>query len=101
MQRPDEQESYWRRWNLKLLGVPKAAQENVHLEVIKICQVILPSIEDKLADATDIIHRLGKRQHAGDPRPRGIILRFVSRVSRDGVWKAEELQLPEGARLAV
>lgn len=87
--RMDELESYTRRWNLKLMRVPKSAQENVRPEVLKICQVLLPSMKYKFVDAIDTVHRLGKkRQSTDDTRPRGIILQFVSRVCRDSVWRA-------------
>ena len=41
----------------------------------------------KLPDAIDVAHRVGK-QLQDDQRPRGIIIRFISRRHRDAIWKA-------------
>lgn len=80
-------ESYGRRWNLRLYGVTEAEKEDVRAEVIKVCWEVLPSEREKLHDAIDVAHWVGKQRH-GDPRARGIILRFVSRRHREAIWKA-------------
>ncbi len=41
-QRMDESESYSRRVNLRLYGVPENKDENVRLQTVKICQSVLP-----------------------------------------------------------
>lgn len=82
---------YGRCWNLILYGVLEPEKENVKEnimdEVTNICQETLPSEKEKLADAIDVAHRLGKNKRT-DSKPRGIILRFISRRLRDAVWKA-------------
>lgn len=78
-------ESYGRRWNLRNYGLPEAEKED--MQVIGICQKVLPSEREKLLDAIDVIHRVGKHRH-GDPRPHGIFLSFISRRHREAVWKA-------------
>lgn len=80
-------ERYGRRWNLRLYGVSEAEKENVRAEVISVCQEVLPSEREKLPDAIDVAHRVGKLRQ-DNPRPRGIILRFISRQHRDAIWKA-------------
>lgn len=86
-QRVSELERYSRRWNLRLYGVEESEKENVRKKAIEICQAVLPEEKNRLADAIDTVHRLGtKRQN--DYKPRGIIIQFIARVYRDGVWKA-------------
>ncbi|KAG1931133.1 hypothetical protein F2P79_021804, partial [Pimephales promelas] len=84
--RVTELENYSRRWNLKLFGIPESIVD-VKIESIQICQAILPQDQNKVAEAIDIVHRLGKRQ-PGVSKPRGVILRFLSRTYRDAVWAA-------------
>lgn len=80
-------ESYGRRWNLRLQGLPEAEREDVRAEVIKICQQLLPSEREKLPDAIDVAHQTGRRR-PDNPKPRGIIIRFVSRRYKEELWKA-------------
>ncbi len=82
-----ELENYSRRWNLKLHGLPESV-ENVKMETIKICQTFFPQEQQsKLTEVIDIVHHLGKRK-PGVVKPRGIILRFLSRTHRDVIWAA-------------
>ncbi|KAG1934307.1 hypothetical protein F2P79_019917 [Pimephales promelas] len=83
--RVTELENYSRRWNLKLFGIPESIVD-VKIESIQICQAILPQDQNKVAEAIDIVHRLGKRQ-PGVSKPRGVILRFLSRTYRDAAVK--------------
>ena len=85
--RVSDLERYGQRWNLRLYGVPEAEREDVRAEVISVCQQVLPSEKEKLHDAIDIAHRVG-RICQDDLKPRGFILRFVSRRHRDAIWKA-------------
>lgn len=87
MNRVSDLESYGRRWNLRLQGLPEVEKEDVRAEVISVCQQVLPSEKERLPDAIDIAHRVGKPRH-NDSKPRGIILRFISRRQRDAIWKA-------------
>ncbi|XP_056121133.1 uncharacterized protein LOC130099452 [Rhinichthys klamathensis goyatoka] len=84
-------ESYSRRWDLCLFGVPEADKEDVRQEVIGICQAVLPAEKAKLPCLIDTVHRLGQKKGkelSNIDKPRGIIIQFTSRVIRDSVWKA-------------
>lgn len=59
-----ELDTYSRWWNLKLYGVAENSTENVKEKVIEFCQNILPEKKDKLPDAIDVAHRLGKPTQA-------------------------------------
>ncbi|KAK7895939.1 hypothetical protein WMY93_021264 [Mugilogobius chulae] len=80
-------ESYGRRWNLRLHGVPEIEKENVREQVIGVCQQVLPALKEKLPDVIDVAHRVGRRRH-DDPKPRGVIIRFISRRHKEELWKA-------------
>lgn len=86
-QRISELERYSRRWNLRLHGVGETEKEDVRKKAIQICQEVLPEQKDKLVDNIDVVHRLGNKQ-PNDPKPRGVIIQFSSRIQRDAVWKA-------------
>lgn len=75
---------------------------DVKMETIQICQSILPRDQNKLAEAIDIVHRLGKRK-PGVSKPRGVILCFLSRTYWDAVWatvKNSSLLCEKGLRFA-
>ncbi|XP_016117266.1 uncharacterized protein [Sinocyclocheilus grahami] len=80
-------EAYSRRWSLRVHGVPESERENVRGKIIDVCQQLLPDAKDKLPDAVDTVHRLG-RKRLNDSKPRGIIIQFTSRFQRDAVWRA-------------
>ena len=81
-----EMERYSRRWNLKLHGVTERVEDkDVRKEVIRICQVLLPSDAERLPDLIDTVHRVGVKKPNGS---RGIILQFSSRTHRAAVWAA-------------
>ncbi len=87
--RMDELEAYTCRWNLRLTGVPESNQEDVRSRAITIRQEVLPDKRDTLAEHVDTVHHLGRRrQPAEGANPRGIIIQFISRISRDAVWRA-------------
>ncbi|KAJ8004306.1 hypothetical protein DPEC_G00157760 [Dallia pectoralis] len=81
-------EQYTRRWNLRLNGVPEVLNEDVRCEAIRICQEVMSGNNAKVADSIDIAHRLGKKKHPNDSKPRGIIILFTARFYRDAIWKA-------------
>lgn len=86
--RIDDMETYLRRRNLRIAGIPESVQD-IRLEVVKICQNVLPSAKDKLSDVIDVVHRLGKMQQGGPKeRPRVTIMQFSVRSYRDAIWKA-------------
>ncbi len=89
-QRMDESESYSRRVNLRLYGVPENKDENVRLQTVKICQSVLPEESSRLSSVIDIAHRLGQKSTA-DSRPRPIIIQFTSRMMRNEVWKRAKI----------
>lgn len=78
-------ESYSRRWNLRMHGIPENEREDVRGRVIDVCQHLLPEDKDRLSSAVDTVHRLGRKQ---PNKNRGIILQFASRFFRDAVWRA-------------
>lgn len=86
--RMDDMDTYLRRRNLRISGIPESAREDIRLEVVKICQNVLPSAKDKLSDVIDVVHRLGKMQQGGADRPRVTIMQFSVRSYRDAIWKA-------------
>ncbi|KAL0161723.1 hypothetical protein M9458_045448, partial [Cirrhinus mrigala] len=87
--RMDDLETYMRRRNLKLIGIPEVADENIRLEVVRICQAVLPSEKEKCSEVVDVVHRLGKPQPgSGGGRPRATIIQFSTRTYRDAIWKA-------------
>lgn len=86
--RMDDMETYLRRRNLRIGGIPESAHEDIRLEVVKICQKVLPSAKDKLPEVIDVVHRLGKIQQGGSQRSRATIMQFSVRSYRDAVWKA-------------
>ena len=55
----NELESYQRRWNLKISGVPEQDEENVKMTVIDLLSRISPTIADNLQKSVDVAHRLG------------------------------------------
>ncbi|KAG1953593.1 hypothetical protein F2P79_009160 [Pimephales promelas] len=78
-------ESYSRRWNLRFHGVPEKEREDVRQRIIQLCQQLLPEDKDKLPNAIDTVHRLGRKE---PNKSRGIICQFASRFFRDAVWRA-------------
>ncbi len=82
--RLEEQERYSRRWCLKLLGVKEREDENIRMTAISHLARVVPWIKDKLEEAVDVVHRVGKQRSDGSPRH--IIIRFVTRRHRDIIW---------------
>lgn len=78
---------YKRRWDLRLFGVAEEEGKDISKKVISICQKTAPDLMDKLPDAIDTVHRLGKH-YPDKQRPRAVILQFTMRHYRGGIWKA-------------
>ncbi len=78
-------ESYLRRWNPILYGIPERKRKDVRGRVIDVCQHILPEDKDKLPNVIDTVHRLGRKQ---PNKTRGNILQFACSFYRDAVWRA-------------
>lgn len=82
--RVEELERYSRKWCLKLLGVKEREGENVRTITINHLARVVPRIKDKLEEAVDVVHRVGKQRPDGSPRH--IIIRFAIRRYRDIIW---------------
>ena len=95
-----KQEDYSRRENLRFYNIPESAQETNEDCIQKVKQVL-----SDLGAPPDIkfhaIHRTGKPNtnvgasstSEGEPRPRPILARFVSRMDSESVWfKRKELR---------
>lgn len=80
-------ERYSRRWNLRLFGVKEGENEDVRKIAVEICQGVLPEYKNRLRDTIDTVHRVGPKR-PNNSRPRAIIIQFMSRVTRDSLWKA-------------
>lgn len=77
-------DSYKRRWNLRVAGIPEHEGENVKMVVIELFRNLSPHTAEKLQDMVDIAHRLGPK--SGNTNPRRIIVQFLSRTCRDAIW---------------
>ena len=95
-----KQEDYSRRENLRFYNIPESAQETNEECIQKVKQVL-----SDLGAPSDIkfhaIHRTGKPNTnsgasstlEGEPRPRPILARFVSRMDSESIWfKRKELR---------
>ena len=95
-----KQEDYSRRENLRFYNIPESAQETNEDCVQKVKQVL-----SDLGAPSDIkfhaIHRTGKPNvnygasstSEGEPRPRPILARFISRMDAESIWiKRKELR---------
>lgn len=87
MNRVSELERYSRRWNLRLQGLTEDREEDVRARVTSVCQAILLEEKESLPAAIDVAHRSGKLRQ-DQTKPRGVVMRFISRRYRDAVWKA-------------
>lgn len=77
-----------RRWNLRLYGVPERSEEDVKAVVKDICKEILPDSERTSVTDIDVVHRIGKLSELKkNVTPRPVIIRFLSRTTRDLVWR--------------
>lgn len=82
----NELDSYKRRWNLRVAGVPKHAGENIKKTIIDLFCQVSPDIADQLAFSVDIVHRLGPLSGAAHSSRR-IMVQFLSRSHRDKIWR--------------
>uniref|UniRef100_A0A8C7Y858 L1 transposable element RRM domain-containing protein n=1 Tax=Oryzias sinensis TaxID=183150 RepID=A0A8C7Y858_9TELE len=82
-----ESERYKRRWDLRLMGVPKKDNENTREVVLGILTRVVPMSVEKLRDTVDTVHRLGKRGAVNNNMPRAIIIQFAMCTVRDEVWR--------------
>lgn len=89
---------YSRRNNLRIFGVKEATNENVIQVVTNLVKTKL-KIQDFTANDIDAAHRVGDFDKGDDPKPRGIIVRFVRRIMRDRIIKARKALA--GSRMAI
>lgn len=95
-----ESERYRRRWSLRLIGKKEKLNENAREDVVKILKRIMPEMQEKIDDAVDVVHRMGKTMEG---KHRHIIILFAKRNIRDDIWrrtKASSICKEEGIRLA-
>lgn len=79
-------DTYKRRWNLRVAGIPERPGEDVKRIIIDLFSQVSPGIADQLSLSVDIAHRLGPC--SGEARSsRRIIVLFLSRSHRDRIWK--------------
>lgn len=71
-------EQYSHRNNLIVYGIPEEKNENIIFVVRRLAAAL--QFEDWSSNLIDAVHRMGK---ISGPRPRPIIIRFVSRLHKD------------------
>lgn len=86
------------RWNLRLHCLPEAEKEKVCVEVISICQEVLPSERDKIPNAIDVANRVGEPT-ARWPKAPPFHSQVHPRRDRDGIWKAAPEKGPRNGHL--
>ncbi|CAL9699537.1 unnamed protein product [Knipowitschia caucasica] len=87
LQRITDLERYSRRWNLRLFGIEETLNEDARKIAIDICQAVLPEDKSRLRETIDSVHRIGPKRQSGS-KPRAISIQFISRVTRDSLWRA-------------
>ena len=89
---------YSRRNNLRFFGIQEKDNENF-IELI--CNLVKTklNIPNFTADEIDTAHRVGEFDKSSDPKPRGIIVRFVRRTMRDRIVKNRRALA--GSRMAI
>lgn len=75
---------YKRRWSLRIKGKKENAGENLKAEVIQLLNKIAPDLAEKMDDAVDVVHRMGRMMESNN---RQIIILFAKRAVRDEIWK--------------
>ena len=87
--RNDDLEQYTRRQSIRIAGIPEKLSENTDDEVVKFATKVL-NIQFE-PDEIDRSHRVGPpRDPAENPKPREIIVRFVSYKSRQKLLRAKK-----------
>lgn len=51
---------YKRRWCLRIKGKKENARENIRAEVIQLLSKIAPDHAEKMDEAADLVHRVGR-----------------------------------------
>ena len=85
-------EQYGRRNNLRFDGIAddhKETAEQTGQKVAQCLNAIIPNLHIRRCDV-DIAHRLNRKKDTYS-RPRQIIVKFVSRYTRDTVWQNRRL----------
>ena len=82
-------EQYGRRNNILIVGVPETPNESAEQTSKNAAELLnakLPNTNIRRCDI-DIAHRLGPKQ---DVKPRTVIMRFVSRMTRDSIMRCRK-----------
>lgn len=94
------QERYKRRWCLRIKGIKESVNENIRAEVVELLGKIAPDLKEKMNEAVDVVHRVGR---AMENKHRQIIILFARRTVRDDIWrrtKGSPVCKEEGIRFA-
>lgn len=83
-QKAIEQESYSRRWNLRIKGMKEKLNENTREEVIELLKKVAPHWAQTMENIVDTVHRVGRKE---EKNTRPVIIQFVKRQHRDGIWR--------------
>lgn len=90
---------YSRRNNLRFFGIKEQKEENVTALITDVVVNKL-KIKDFRPEEIDIAHRVGPYDNSTkDPKPRGIIVRFVRRTMRNRIVKCRKMLA--GSRMAI
>uniref|UniRef100_A0A1A8EU43 Uncharacterized protein n=1 Tax=Nothobranchius korthausae TaxID=1143690 RepID=A0A1A8EU43_9TELE len=81
----EDQESYKRRWNLRLNDLKEEKDEDTRKKIADVLIKILPHWAEKVELILDTVHRLGTPRNG---RPRQIILQFSLRTYKEELWHA-------------
>ena len=80
-----DQERYRLRWYLRLKDLKETrGEEDVRPQVVQILGKIVPALEDKMEQAVDVAHRVGKKS---ENKARDVMIMFAIRRVRDEVWR--------------
>lgn len=81
-------DAYWRRWNLRVAGIPESPGEDIKKIIVDLFGQISPDIANQLALTVDIAHRAGPNRPTGQvSSSRRVIVRLLSRSHRDKIWR--------------
>ncbi|KAK7895273.1 hypothetical protein WMY93_020598 [Mugilogobius chulae] len=84
-ERVKEQDRYKMRWCLKFKGLPEKKDENIRMDTIQLFKQIIPDMDlQRLEDAVDIVHRVGKREEF---RSRPVVVLFARRLVKEELWR--------------
>lgn len=86
----NDADSYSRRMNLKIYGIPEGPGEDIRSKVMNVLLAVLPD-KNRVEAAVDVVHRLGRHSDVNGgntARPRPVIIRFSKQDTKDAIWNA-------------